>query len=907
MIPNQNAKLLLQPLRSAIRQLGVIAIFATAWFAPVQDVGAAGINPQWSSMGGMPGTNGPVYCSTVDSEGNLYVGGAFTIVGDVVSYGVAKWDGSRWSSIAPRTESNFAVEAMVTDAQGNLYVGGNFIDIGGISALRIARWDGTKWHKMGAGLGYNGAASFDRVKAIAISPTGEVYAAGRFTESNGVIVNNIARWNGSSWKPLGDGFNASSPEVNALAIDSNGDLYATGKFTLSGNSPINYIAKWNGRKWSNLGTGLSGFPYEPTGRALKFDTEGNLVVAGIFKSAGSLQVNNIARWDGSAWSAFGKAGADAGIEALSNGIYALGLSPNGNIVAASRGSIIGNSVLYELVRWNGKAWVPAIPHPAIQGLTRTFQIMPNGDYVLGGDFKELGMGSDTFHASRLVRWNGKNFRRFGDGPDGQILAAKFDSNNDLVVAGSFQTIGNIEANRIARFDGKRWWPYGSGLDGDALCVALGKNGQLYAGGRFNRAGSVDSKCIAKWNGTQWVSLAGGVTQSGTDPVVNALALTSSGTLYAGGEFGLSASNVVLSGVGRWQNGVWSDLDGGARSLDGTQRNGRIVSLLIDSEDRLLAGGYFERMGSKTTTNTGYLARWNGKAWFPVGPTAPSLRPFDNYQGIDCMGLSPDGVLYVGSDGTFIGAQPIRRLIANKWQPTGNGFSGRPHCISFDNAGGVYVGGVFDQTGPPPYEALRGITYWNGKRWSSFGFEGLNLTSDFPDVTALAMDGNGNMMLGGQFGGSENGVVSPYLIQSRVAGFSVSPMASGLSGVRLAYQESKPVIESTGLSEYVSAFDLLSDLPEDAPHLSLTVGGRSQANQFAAGFTGETLKFRYRRNRLAVGISMRVMASPDFREWLSAEILSTQILEQHSQWDLIEATLLNSKDNLFLRLAGNDDL
>ena len=155
-------------------------------------------SPHWLSMGGIPGTNRTVLCSTVDKAGNLYVGGEFTTINDLRSFGVAKWDGVKWTAISPPTATGQTVEALATDAAGNLYVGGSFRDFGGnLNAQRIVKWDGTQWHTMGAGLGFNGTAASQKVKAIAISPTGVVYAGGVFTESNGVTVNNIARWDGS--------------------------------------------------------------------------------------------------------------------------------------------------------------------------------------------------------------------------------------------------------------------------------------------------------------------------------------------------------------------------------------------------------------------------------------------------------------------------------------------------------------------------------------------------------------------------------------------------------------------------------------------------------------------------------------------------------------------------------------
>jgi len=43
----------------------------------------------WISMGGIPGADGWVYAAVVDGSGNLYIGGAFTLVGDVIATGIA--------------------------------------------------------------------------------------------------------------------------------------------------------------------------------------------------------------------------------------------------------------------------------------------------------------------------------------------------------------------------------------------------------------------------------------------------------------------------------------------------------------------------------------------------------------------------------------------------------------------------------------------------------------------------------------------------------------------------------------------------------------------------------------------------------------------------------------------------
>lgn len=860
-------------------------------------------------MGGFPGTSGPVRCSLMDARGNLYIGGSFFIAGDVRSHSIAKWDGTKWVSMSPPLIHGGAVEALAIDSQGNLYAGGAFRDIGGIPALRIARWDGTQWHAMGTGLGYNGTYASQSVKAITIGPDDQVYAGGFFAEAGSVTVNHIARWDGSQWQPLGTGLIDSSPSINALVFDNNGNLYATGRFSWRGdNTSISpNIAKWNGSTWSSLGTGLTGPNIPNVGYALKFDNVGNLVVAGKFGFAGGVQVNNIARWNGTSWSAFGAAGPSAGLAETGTGVLALGLTPQGEVVAASKSSIVGSLVHNELMRWNGSAWVNAIPHPAINGAIRTFQILPGGGFVLGGDFKKLGTGNDAFHASHLVRWDGANFHRFGNGPDGVVRAARFAANHDLIVGGSFKTIGGIEASGVARFDGENWWPYGSGVDGEVHALALGQNGELYVGGKFDNAGTVASKCVAKWDGMQWVSIDGGVTQTSTVPAVQAIALAPNGTLYIGGLFSQSVSGTPLSGIARWQNNAWNSLNGGCLTSDAAPvpRNGNVKGLLINSSGHLIACGYFDRMGTGSGT-TRHIALWNGTQWSPVGPTATQARPFDPYFGIDCMAMNPDGVLHIGHDVYH----SVSRLVSNTWQPLGNGFSGKPHAFAFDAAGGIYAGGIVTLTGSTmlPRHVLRGISYWNGLRWSSLGNEGLGMDKPAPDVMALATDDRGNLILGGDFLGSSDGVVSPFLIRTRTDDFGVWPMLGSLPPDRLGPLDRNGPLALQNLASYAMGLNPLLASTADLPQLSLvaTQGVAARDEIPVAEEVDPTMKFKYRRNRQASGIISRVMASADLVEWNPATILSSQVIEQNAEWEWIEVTVARNAAAKFLRLAIDFD-
>src|SRR5438067_11674538 len=85
------------------------------------------IDANWISMGGIPGANGPVYAVAVDGSGNLYIGGSFTAVGDVVANRIAKWDGTNWSALGSGMENPVYAIAV---SGNDVYAGGYFTTAG---------------------------------------------------------------------------------------------------------------------------------------------------------------------------------------------------------------------------------------------------------------------------------------------------------------------------------------------------------------------------------------------------------------------------------------------------------------------------------------------------------------------------------------------------------------------------------------------------------------------------------------------------------------------------------------------------------------------------------------------------------------------------------------------------------
>jgi len=208
---------------------------------PAADSGTTFSDANWVSLGSLPGANSTIFALAVDTNAAVvYVGGAFTAIGNAAASGIAAWNGTTWSSLGAGLTPS--VRALAVDGAGHLYAAGSFTNIAA-GATNVARWNGSAWSALGSGL--NGT-----VLALAADSSGHLYAGGSFTNGN-LAITNIAVWQGSAWSPLGTGM---TNTVISLAVSGTGVLYAGGVFTSAGGTPASRIAAWNWSAWSALGS-----------------------------------------------------------------------------------------------------------------------------------------------------------------------------------------------------------------------------------------------------------------------------------------------------------------------------------------------------------------------------------------------------------------------------------------------------------------------------------------------------------------------------------------------------------------------------------------------------------------------------------------------------------------------------
>jgi len=319
----------------------------------------------------------------------LYVGGNFTNAGGISANRIAKWDGVQWSALGRGTSNgiDLPVLAIAASPAGALYAGGNFSQAGGVSASRIAKWDGTNWSALGSGLTSEGW-----IDAIAIAPNGDVYAGGMFSSVGGINANNIARWDGTNWWDVGGGVtDAPFSAVVKTIVVAGSSLYVGGCFDMAGSVPAVAIARWDGSTWVPVGGGVAYPGFNPAVYSLALDGT-NLFVGGAFTQAGGVSATNIARWDGQNWFSFG---TDP------NGTVQSMVILENEMVVGGNFNMVGGQSLAGLARWLGNRWWPlgsglGGPQPLVYQLA-----VAGGGLFVGGNFTQAGGQPSTSFA----RWS----------------------------------------------------------------------------------------------------------------------------------------------------------------------------------------------------------------------------------------------------------------------------------------------------------------------------------------------------------------------------------------------------------------------------------------------------------------------------------------------------------------------
>lgn len=356
------------------------------------------------------------------------------------------------------------------------------------------------------------------VRSLAVTPKGDLLVGGLFQTIAGVSAQNIARWDGTAWSPLGSGINGT---VSYLEVAPNGDVIAGGVFTQAGGVAANNIARWDGLAWSPLGTGTYNV------RALAVRSTGEILVA-----AGTVPM----RWNGSTWTQLPDLWASHFRAALT--------LPNDDVLFLGDGYINSTFTPAAIARWNGTAFDAMGGYNF--GEAQHAIVRRNGDLVVGGIQLMVASGD-----SPLVRWNGTAFVPVDPTISGTVMALAELPNGDLLVAGTVMR-GSQLLGHLLRWDGATWSLIAGDLNLPVNKVAVDGRGRIVAAGPFTASGgqtlpgfawtSVPCPASVLAYGSGCVSAAGPVTLTADN-------LPFAGAVFRSSATGMAASSLAVHAIG----------------------------------------------------------------------------------------------------------------------------------------------------------------------------------------------------------------------------------------------------------------------------------------------------------------------------------------------------------------------
>jgi len=315
-----------------------------------------------------PGTGANAFVSAVGAapSGKVLLGGAFSTVGGLPFNRLAQLNtnGTPDASYNPASGLNAAVYTMTVQSNGRVLLGGAFsLPTRGITRVRP---NGSVDATFSPGSGADGP-----VHCILVQPDGLVLLGGGFTSLSGDPHSRIARLASDGQLDIAFLTGAiTNGTVFCVALQSDGKVIVGGDFNTPATTNRVRVARLNadGTLDNSFNPGLG--PND-TVYAVGVDSSGKVIVAGDFTSINRINRNRYARLntDGSLDFSF-----DPGLGA-DNTVFALIVLPDDNFIIGGDFTVVTGVSRRGVARIRGGAPLPAIVGPSVSGGVAKFSLV----------------------------------------------------------------------------------------------------------------------------------------------------------------------------------------------------------------------------------------------------------------------------------------------------------------------------------------------------------------------------------------------------------------------------------------------------------------------------------------------------------------------------------------------------
>lgn len=519
------------------------------------------------------------------------------------------------------------INAIILQPDNKIILGGNFTSFNGNTANRIVRLnaDGTKDESFLSGSGFSKAG----VQVMKINSNGDLMVGGSFTGFyNSVEVNRLVYLNadGTLKSDFDIGSGPGSASVLSLEFDEEGNWFVGGSFFVFNGQNQGRLAKIDKEGEHDIAYLASGIGFDNSVLSILPLPNKKIIIAGNFNKFNNAPVSKITCLleDGSLDTSFnvGNSGAD-------NLVKAVALQDDGKIIVGGKFKKYNDITHNRIVRIFADGQIDD-SFNAGEGFDEqvyTIAIQPDQKIIIAGKFAKYNGSKEN--ANRIVRLlpDGSKDLQFniGSGADDIIETAVLQPDGKILLGGHFKNFNGLPFAGLVRlnYDGSidQGFNIGNGFDKYVYAIALQSDQKIIVGGSFLTFDGISQRRITRINsnGSLDTTFDSGSGFSKGD--VRTILIQPDDRILLGGAFSGTYKSVKCSKLMRLlPSGIYDE-------SFVAPLNNTLFAMKFSEDYRLIIGGNFNSVNGiskhriarlKLCVNT---TIWNGTSWSNGSPSA----------------------------------------------------------------------------------------------------------------------------------------------------------------------------------------------------------------------------------------------------------------------------------------------
>lgn len=340
------------------------------------------------------------------------------------------------------------------------------------------------------------------------------------------------------------------PQILAVAQQTNGKLIVGGSFHSVDGAVANNVARLglDGARDNTIAAEAAGPNALSVNSLLVRPADNKILIGGNFSTYGGASRNNLA-WTNADGSVDGLLAGLSGVRYLNPTIYAVAVQTDGKILVGGVFSALNGLPQYNLVRLNPDSTVDSSfgPNLGTHGSVRAIRVQPDGKIVIAGNFIAIN-GAVVGRIARLNS-DGTIDQSFdtGTGANGILHALALDAAGNIYAGGSFSHFNDLYVPRLVKLgpngalNGSFYFYGNSSSDVVYAITAPDATGRLVVGGQFRLSGQ--TRNLARLSATDGFPESQFTINSQINSgLIFAIAETPSGKYYVGGRGGVARFN-----------------------------------------------------------------------------------------------------------------------------------------------------------------------------------------------------------------------------------------------------------------------------------------------------------------------------------------------------------------------------